>query len=272
MSEDIKQPQTTAAQDEQVAFDGQDQPTADDDLATLAQDLRRRGASYTFLSRALSDEDVTLELVGALGSNPPHTDSDLDTFAQRLNKEAAQDSSLMQKVHQQIAQDHAELFASSKEEAQQGRVCPLESGNRDDHSPAEIRDAVEYFYQQQGFSPASARYVPSAETPADHICVELSFMAHLTDQAATRIETILSGAHEGDPEGEMRQLSETEEAMNTQYVFIEDHLLPWIPALCNALEERASTAFFRGVAQLLRQLIVSEARYLDQLDTTGSRA
>lgn len=269
MSEDIERLEDVGAQD---AMDGQDQPTADDDLAALAQDLRRRGASYTFLSRALSDENVTSGLVSALRSNPPHTGSDLDTFAHRLRGDGdEQDDALLEQAGAQIAADHAALFSSNVAERAQGRVCPLESGNRDDHAPEQIRASVKDSYRQQDFSPASGRYVPGADTPADHICVELSFVAHLTDRAAARIETILSGACEGDPEAEMQQLSETELAMNTQYVFIEDHLLPWVPRLSDAIEERASTAFYRGVAQLLRQLIVSEAHYLDQLDTTGSR-
>ena len=53
----------------------------EDQLQELARDLSERAATYSFLARALSDEDLPAEFLGALAAEAPQTGTDLDGFA-----------------------------------------------------------------------------------------------------------------------------------------------------------------------------------------------
>lgn len=64
----------------------------------------------------------------------------------------------------------------------------------------------------------------------DHISVELLFMSYL-------IENGIADLQEG---------------------FLEDHLIKWVPALCDDIYKRAHTAFYKEVANLLKEFILSE--------------
>jgi TorA maturation chaperone TorD len=64
----------------------------------------------------------------------------------------------------------------------------------------------------------------------DHLSVELLFMSYLIDNARS---------------GEQKD-------------FMEQHLLPWVPAFCDEIKRHASTVFYKEAADLLKEFISSE--------------
>ncbi|NTU42488.1 MAG: hypothetical protein HGA78_05455 [Nitrospirales bacterium] len=64
----------------------------------------------------------------------------------------------------------------------------------------------------------------------DHVSVELLFMSWLIENG----------------------LAEQEEA------FMEDHLLKWLPLYCDEVRELARTGFYKDIADLLKELILTD--------------
>ena len=78
----------------------------------------------------------------------------------------------------------------------------------------------------------------------DHISVELEFM----QQATLREEQALS---EGDKKGALY-------CLKMEKKFIEDHLIPWIPAFCKKVQSQAETPFYRAMAALMSNFVQFE--------------
>lgn len=76
---------------------------------------------------------------------------------------------------------------------------------------------------------------PNAE-PDDHIALEFSFLAHLCVQALDALEA-------GD------ELL-VDRCLAAEQAFLNDHLLTFGPQCLSAMEEKAETDFYRGVAAL----------------------
>lgn len=255
----------------------------DDELAFLVQDVRKRTASYSFLSRALSSESVISNLVAGLRDLPPKTDTDLDAFAKgllELSRSSSDDEAVKEGARQVMA-DHDRLFSADSgtgDWADDGTGAPISLFESDYidltatpfwHDQASLRAAVESTYLAEGFTRANERFAPHPDVPLDHICVELGFMAYLGTRVAEGLESLFAEDIASGSAEEYERLGEVEMALNAQFGFVEDHLLPWIPAFCTALETGAQTDFYRGISQMLARLIASEARYVAELGGTA---
>lgn len=222
----------------------------DDQLKELARDLSERAATYSFLARALSDEDLPTEFLSALAAEVPQTGTDLDAFATSL---AVGGSENLERARKDMAADHAATLLGMSA----APVSPYESvhTSSEELMMQEARDRAVAAYRASGFAVAEDCHVPE-----DHIATELAFMAGLGERAAAQLGLMLSGEVTGDAAGEAMAQAET--AMNAQLDFLEKSLLPWVPGFCDVLERRAFTGFYRGVAQMLREFMVQEAAYL----------
>ena len=49
----------------------------------------------------------------------------------------------------------------------------------------------------------------------------------------------------------------------TQQTFVRDHLLVWMPRMCDDLEARAKSGLYRGLAQTTRRFLSLEREELD---------
>jgi TorA maturation chaperone TorD len=72
--------------------------------------------------------------------------------------------------------------------------------------------------------------------PADHIALELQFVAILLDRSVR-----------------------SRSARASLRRFLDQHLLPWVPALAADVKRHAKTDFFRGLAEVLEGLCAMEA-------------
>ena len=92
---------------------------------------------------------------------------------------------------------------------------------------------------------AAAGLTVTLREPADHVVVELEFMAYLAALAA-------DAAHRRDGD-EANQLAERQEQ------FLHTHLGAWAPAFCAAIARGASTRFYRALAGCLARFIEADA-------------
>lgn len=225
----------------------------EDQLQELARDLSERAATYSFLARALSDEDLPAEFLGALAAEAPQTGTDLDGFAASLADKGPEE---LEQVRKEVAADHASTLLGMSA----APVSPYESvhTSSEELMMQEARDRAVAAYRASGFA-----VTEDCRVPEDHIATELAFMAGLGERAATQLAPVLSGEVEGEAAG--AAMAEAEKAMNAQLDFLEKSLLSWVPGFCNLLERRASTGLYRGVAQMLREFMAQEAAYLAEV-------
>ncbi len=64
----------------------------------------------------------------------------------------------------------------------------------------------------------------------DHISAEMPFMSYLIKNGISEL----------------------------QKKFLEDHLVKWIPEYCNELQKYAGTVFYKEIANILKEFILSE--------------
>lgn len=226
----------------------------DDQLTELARDLRERALTYSFLARALADEDVPVEFLKALGDEPPCTETELDAWAGGLSGASPE---ALEAARVELAADHAATLLGMSA----APVSPYESVHTSSGElmMQEARDRAVAAYRANGFAVSQDCHVPE-----DHISTELAFMAGLGNRAAAAVESVLSG--EVAAEEAKEAMAEAELAMNAQISFLEQSLLPWVPGFCGKLEARSKTSFYRGVAQMLREFMAQEQVYVDELN------
>lgn len=103
---------------------------------------------------------------------------------------------------------------------------------------------------KQLYAAAGADLDGAVEELPDHIGLELAFMAHLCDQERA--------AHEAD-DTEGAKL-----ARAYQTVFVTDHLIPWVPTYCEAVDRRAESDWYRAVARVTAGLCRADQRRLGE--------
>ena len=78
----------------------------------------------------------------------------------------------------------------------------------------------------------------------DHVSVELEFMRNLT-------------TWEADMWGE-EDNKNAEYCLSVQRMFLEEHLLRWLPRFCDAVMAKAEMPFYRAMAELTKQYVEVE--------------
>ena len=109
----------------------------------------------------------------------------------------------------------------------------------------EQRDEVLSVYRAAGM-----KVEDSFREPEDHIAVELSFMAFMCE-ACVCIEM-----------GDEASLADN---IETQAVFVRDHLLRWMPEFCSSVRKHKRVAFYAVVADLFEEFIGGEEEYFASL-------
>jgi anaerobic sulfite reductase subunit A len=84
--------------------------------------------------------------------------------------------------------------------------------------------------------------------PEDHIAFELEFMHKLCQKIS---EALARGER-------------AEELLRMQSRFLNDHLLKWVPDLCQAISEQAATDFYLAVALITKGFLEFDSRIVKQ--------
>ena len=232
----------------------------DDQLQELERDLRDRALTYSFLARVFSDDEVTLDFLKALRSDPPQTGTELDGYAASL---ADLDEEGLEAARKELAAEHAALLLGMSATP----VSPFESVHTSELHimMQESRDEVLHAYRKAGFAKSESYHIPE-----DHISLELDFVAALANRAAGNVKLVLDGKAVAPAEGELGPLELAERDMNALFTFLEEHLFGWTVNFCDLLDERAKTGFYRGASQMLRIFLAQEKEYLDQVNAAGT--
>lgn len=132
---------------------------------------------------------------------------------------------------QEIRMDFARIFLGPD-----GRLMPYESlynyplGDR----PGiwgRAADEVQTFYSSAGIMiDEEINLIP------DHISAEMLFMSYLIENGISEL----------------------------QKKFLEEHLVKWIPEYCNELQKYAGTVFYKEVANILKEFILSEHELMNE--------
>lgn len=85
----------------------------------------------------------------------------------------------------------------------------------------------------------------------DHLGLELDFMFRLNELALTEIDN--------------KDWKLLKQILTDQKLFLEEHLLKWVPALCNDIVNDARTEFYRGMANLLRGFLTLDLKALNEI-------
>lgn len=107
--------------------------------------------------------------------------------------------------------------------------------------------SVAEVYRRHGFAPASPG------VPADHLALELEFMAALAGAA-----TVTAAQKRG---------VDLRDSLKAQRAFLREHLIPLSRAFTNRLLEAKPSDFFAGLAQLLYQYLTSDLAFLEEVET-----
>lgn len=110
----------------------------------------------------------------------------------------------------------------------------------------DARDGAVTYYRRAGLD------LPADNTtPEDHLGFELQFVGALAERANTALD-------EGDGET-------FSEAMALARSFFVHHQQNWLSFLCDAVDEFAETDFYRGLAQITRGYVESEAAFFEEI-------
>jgi TorA maturation chaperone TorD len=212
--------------------------------AELMEILRARESTYGLLSRIYRSE-VSSELLRNLFDGlADHGDAG-DGYALMQKFADSVRSSDPSELENQLAAEYAHLFLNAGAVA---HVFPYESvyTSTDRLLMQEARDQVLEAYGSEGL-----KKVSDFKEPEDHIALELEFMAHLCRSTAGALET---GEH-------VKALT----YIAKQKVFLETHLLNWIPRFCDDLEQIAWSDFYRAVAQMTKQFLAVEPESMNEI-------
>jgi len=233
-----------------------------DQLMELERDLRDRALTYSFLARAFSDEEVTVDFLKALRADPPQTGTELDGYAAKL---VGMGEAALETERKELAAEHSRLLLGMS-------AMPVSTFESVFESELHLmmqeqRDEVLKAYRRAGFAKAESYHVPE-----DHISLELDFVSALANRAADNVRLVLDGAAEAPAEGEAGPLELAERDMNALFTFLEEHLFVWGPKFCSLMLERSRTGFYKGVSQMLDLLLRQEKEYLDGLNAAQAQA
>lgn len=194
--------------------------------------LADRAASYGLLAR-LFNREVDEELLEGLRALPFPDDTGSAPFDEANRLMGSHLAAADEHTRTELAVDFARLFVVRRRST---RTAPYP--NESVHTSEEhlvmdrARDEVRALYRAERLRASDA-----ARLGEDHIALELEFMQVMAERTAT-------ACNEGDEE-ELRRL------LDVQAAFLDDHLLNWVPAFAETMEEAARTDFYRGLGKLL---------------------
>ena len=93
--------------------------------------------------------------------------------------------------------------------------------------------------------------VKEFKEPEDHIAVELDFMAKLCGWIKESLES-----------------DETDAAMGylrNQREFMDDHIMKWVPELCERLKNASESKFYTALAHLTQGFLDADSTLIDEL-------
>lgn len=223
----------------------QDTPEEIVDLKELAELMDSRAQTYGLLARiyrvevdqALVDEMRTMRFPTATGNK----DADEGYRMLYAYLKGFWEDSLTE-----LAADYVRTFVGHGVNAFSA-AYPFESVHTSERRllMQQARDEVLAIYRSAGLKKGQWN------EGEDHIALELEFMQILSQRSA---EALRANNEE-----------EAVELLNTQYGFLEDHLINWVPMLAGDILKFAKTDFYQGTAKLTKGFLETDEEVLRNL-------
>ncbi|MEM3640309.1 MAG: molecular chaperone TorD family protein, partial [Candidatus Bathyarchaeia archaeon] len=140
-------------------------------------------------------------------------------------------SRVLKQAELELAVEYANLFLGVK-----GLPHPSESAYKSGFLMGDSTEDVIQTYRDAGVN-----LKEDFREPADHVAVELYFMAYLSYKAA---ESLADG-----------RKYEVEKCLQVMQNFLDNHLLSWIPSFTENVLKFAETDFYRGLAAITKRFI-----------------
>ncbi|OGK97342.1 MAG: hypothetical protein A3E31_17215 [Candidatus Rokubacteria bacterium RIFCSPHIGHO2_12_FULL_73_22] len=188
-----------------------------------------RSRVYWLLARLFGTRPEP-ELLERLAATPPSRAADADGVVSalvHLHDTLAREAP--QALAERLAPEHTRLFGGLRRGY--GPPPPFESVYRRSPNPAEVALEVMAAYEAAGFGA-----MDEALGPPDTVSAELEFMALACFRES-----------EAWAQGDAQEALAWQERQRT---FLDEHLLAWLPALCDALRAATREPYFRHVADL----------------------
>jgi len=205
---------------------------ANEDAATAMA----RSNLYGFLATVFRTEP-TAELLGEI-RKPPFQGA-LKAVGVDLTESLSEDSE--KKLLDDLAVEYTRLFIGPGPHTTPYAAVYLGGDGASLWGPETVW--VKRFIEDAGFD-----YKPDYPDLPDHIAVELEFMQEITSRETRALE-------EGN-DGQAQTFQETEE------IFLTQHMARWVPKFCDKIASRARLPFYREMAALTVDFILSEAEEL----------
>lgn len=199
------------------------------------RESEQRGLNYTFLSNMFLEE-VTEEFLRHMKEQCSLLEGEWERYAAGLPSED------LGVARTEAAADFAALLLNMSADP----VFPYESVYMSEERllMRRARDEVLALYRGEGFMCTETLNVPE-----DHVGIEMEFMARLCDREAKAYAA-----------GDSRA---AQAVRGAQRAFLHDHLMKWVPRLCDDLAARAGTGLYRGLAETTRLYLAFECEELD---------
>jgi len=237
-----------------VAFLDTNRPDNQESINALAGVNTFRGTFYLFLSRAFSKEvdkafmQNVSEMISSLDDLSNHTDIFQEENVQKgkqLLKDFLKEGAEREEdiVLKDLARDYADLFLGVG-----GTTISLSESAFRSRTGLLFQDSffeVKTKYEEIGLAKSE-----DFNEPDDHLSLELDYMAHLCRLSTDTLEKD-RGKHLA--------------LLGDQRVFLEEHLIAWIPAFSGNLIETSQSKFYNAMAYLLIGYINVDAGLLDSL-------
>jgi len=210
------------------------------DTEQLIDTAEQRRLMYLILSRLFFVE-LSAEQLDEMRLDTLFDYEHFEEFSELLHK------SDTETIRRELAADFAALFLGLSAHP----IAPYESVYTSEGKllMQEARDAVVEVYQREGLRLSELE--GANLLPEDHISFELEYMATLCQDTAIHFKS-------NDEAEEIRSLKK-------QLAFLEDHILRWVPRLCNDVSLRARTSFYRGVSAMTIAYFEEEKEYLKEV-------
>ena len=152
-------------------------------------------------------------------------------------------------VRQDLAVEYARIFLGAGVSAKQS-AAPFESvfTSPEGLLMQDARDEVVATYRRYG-----TVIDPEVNVPEDHLGFELTFLGNMADNTADALAT--------EPIDKAR----VADLVGAQMAFIDAHILNWVDALSEKVDEFAESQFYPSVMKLMRGYVAEHKEMLHEL-------
>ena len=210
--------------------------------AALSASAKQRSQTYWWLSDLFlaAPEAAGIATICAQAAEASSSPEEF-AFKDHLSEMAA---ALAHVTPAALGVEHARLFAGLSEFY--GPAPPFESMHAGVPVQGDSIPSMVDAYQAAGFDRIDIPAVPQ-----DHLAVALRFMALLAAQESAAWN--------------VRDWEQLRLVLARQQTFLDDHLLPWVPAYCERIATEAREPFFAAMALMTAETLALDRENIDDL-------